>query len=381
MPRERKSGEGTYTHLPNGRVRYRVMRGYKADGTRNYLNFAGATEAECRQKYLDLLVEEREHGVAPDRAKGRTTLAAFAPVFVASLEGEVANGSLAPRTADWYRRATERYVVPALGRIRLQDLTAEDLEGLYARLGARKATAKSLHAAVRRLLACARRYRYLPRGFDPARDALKPRYKAPERRPPGGAELRRLLEVAESRAPWIAAWLALACSGGLRPGEILGLTWRRVRLEAASVDVELARETRGAPEEKPVKSEKGRRSVPLTRRAVSLLRAHLEEQRRNGPTGIRGLVFCNRTGGPLWYQNVYREWLKVRDLARLPRGTRPYDLRHAYATELLAEDVPLHEVSRLMGHASTHFTAGVYGHRVQRRDDAARSAIERALER
>ena len=63
----------------------------------------------------------------------------------------------------------------------------------------------------------------------------------------------------------------------------------------------------------------------------------------------------------------------------LPPGTRPYDCRHAYATELLAEGVPLHEVSWLMGHASVHFTADVYGHRVKPRDEAARSALERAL--
>jgi hypothetical protein len=37
------------------------------------------------------------------------------------------------------------------------------------------------------------------------------------------------------------------------------------------------------------------------------------------------------------------------------------------------------EVSWLMGHASTSFTADRYGHRVKRRDDHARSALDRAM--
>jgi hypothetical protein len=47
--------------------------------------------------------------------------------------------------------------------------------------------------------------------------------------------------------------------------------------------------------------------------------------------------------------------------------------------ELLAEGVPLQEVSWLAGHASAYFTADTYAHRVKRRDAAARSALERAL--
>jgi site-specific recombinase XerD len=73
------------------------------------------------------------------------------------------------------------------------------------------------------------------------------------------------------------------------------------------------------------------------------------------------------------------QYTGIRDDAGLPESTRPYDLRHAFVTELLAEGVPLQEVSWLAGHSSTHFTADKYGHRLKRRDSAARSALESAF--
>jgi site-specific recombinase XerD len=135
---------------------------------------------------------------------------------------------------------------------------------------------------------------------------------------------------------------------------------------------------------KPLKSEKSRRSLPLTRRTVEILERHRERQRfAQKKAGLvwqdNNLVFCTADGRPLWYRNVYRAWAVAKKRADFPAGVRPYDLRHAYATELLAEGVPLHEVSWLMGHASSNFTADRYAHRVKRRDDAARNAIERAM--
>ena len=196
--------------------------------------------------------------------------------------------------------------------------------------------------------------------------------------PPTGAQLRVLLDRAEEKGPAVGAWFALACTG-MRPGEILGLSRGALHLDDGRAEIALARETRGRPEEKALKSEKARRSLPLTRRAVALLRRHLENQPAGKVVALDAPVFATRGGGAVSYRNAYRWWPKLRDAAKLPPGTRPYDCRHAYATELLAEGVPLHEVSWLMGHASVHFTADVYGHRVKRRDEAARSALERAL--
>ena len=370
---KRKPGDGNFEVLPSGRVRYRVMRGYKPDGRRNYLDFVADTEAACRALYQEHLVEERMHGRATPAAKRRTTVAGFAPLFREVLEAEVATGAIEPRTAAFYADTLRLHVVPAIGALLLRDVTAEELERLYARHAGRRRTAQAIHQTMQRLLKLARRYQYV--SHLATDEAVKPSYKAPEREPPTGADLRRLLDAAEAHGTLMAAVLALACMG-LRPGEVLGLDRPALRLDEGYAEVRIARETRAAPDEKPVKSEKARRRVPLTRRTVALLRAHLAAEKVRRTTGP---VFCTREGKPLRWYNLYREWPAIRDAAELPKATRPYDLRHAFVTELLAEGVPLHEVSWLAGHASANFTADVYGHRVKRRDQAARSALERAL--
>lgn len=373
MPRQRKSGDGQFLPLPNGRVRYRLQRGYHPDGRRKLLNFYGPTEAACRQQYLDYLLEERQFGRATPAEKRRATVAAFAPVFREALEAEVEAGAIEPRTAAFYADNLRLHVLPAIGALRLRDLSPEELERLYARHAAQRRTAQAVHQTMQRLLKLARRYQYVTHLA--TEEAVKPRYKAPTREPPSGHAVRAMLDAAEAVGATEAAIFALA-SMGLRPGEVMGLDRSALHLDEGYADVLVARETRGAPDQKPVKSEKARRRVPLTRRTVALLRAHLAAEKIRRTTGP---VFCTRDGGPLRWTNVYRAWPGIRDAAKLPEATRPYDLRHAFVTELLAEGVPLHEVSWLAGHASVHFTADVYGHRVKRRDQEARSALERAL--
>jgi integrase len=352
------------------------MRGYKPDGTRNYLNFTGATEAECREKYLDFQLDERTFGRTPAAEKRRISLERFAEVFKTALDDEVTRKRITARTATFYKENVDRYVVPALGKARLRDVTGEHLDALYTAHAGKPRTAQAVHQTLRRLFKTAVRYHYLARS--PVPDADAPTYKSPERTPPTGAQLRVLLDKAEAKGPAVGAWFALACTG-MRPGEILGLSRGALHLDDARAEIVLARETRGRPEEKTLKSEKARRSLPLTRRAVALLRRHLETQSADKVVALDAPVFATRGVGAISYRNAYRWWPKLREAAKLPEGTRPYDCRHAYATELLAEGVPLHEVSWLMGHASVHFTADVYGHRVKRRDEAARSALERAL--
>lgn len=369
----RKSGEGSFTTLPSGKIRLRLMRGYTPEGRRNYLDFLGDTEQDCRAQYLDHLIEERQHGQAADAKKRRATLAAFAPVFTEALADEVTRKKIQPRTAEFYTATLTRHILPALGATLLRAVGADDLERLYTAHASQPRTAQAIHQTAVRLFKLAKRYRWTT--YVPTEDASKPEYISPERKPPSGADLKRLLTHAEQEGPTIAAVLALACAG-LRPGEVMGLDRHALHLDDGYVEVLIARETRGAPGEKPVKSEKSRRQVPLTRRTVNLLRAHLDAEKVRR---IAGPVFCTRDGKPLMWRNVYRAWPPIRDAAGLPEDTRPYDLRHAFVTELLAEGVPLHEVSWLAGHSSTHFTADKYGHRVKRRDTAARSALERAL--
>ena len=63
---------------------------------------------------------------------------------------------------------------------------------------------------------------------------------------------------------------------------------------------------------------------------------------------------------------------------RVPRYT-PHTLRHFYASTALAHGVPLHEVSRWLGHTSIKTTADIYRHLVPAAWERCRQTLQQAL--
>ena len=116
---------------------------------------------------------------------------------------------------------------------------------------------------------------------------------------------------------------------------------------------------------------------PLT----GVLRAHgtrqLEERLRAGPgwTGNRWeLLFTTETGAPLCGPNVTRAFQTALEAAGLP-GQRFHDLRHAAASFMLGEGVPLTAAQEVLGHSTIAVTADIYSDVIPA---ATRDATKRA---
>lgn len=58
---------------------------------------------------------------------------------------------------------------------------------------------------------------------------------------------------------------------------------------------------------------------------------------------------------------------------RAAGGLRFHDLRHAYATWLISDGVPVNVVQRVMGHSSASTTLNLYVHASSDHDDAVRA--------
>ena len=171
----------------------------------------------------------------------------------------------------------------------------------------------------------------------------------------------------------------------MRLGELLGLRWEDVDLDAGRLAVRRALQRRpgvGLEFIEP-KSARARRTVLLSQRAVGALREHrrrqLEARLLAGSTWRdRGLVFCNGRGGPLdpnWQTAVFKEALAA---AGLPR-VRFHDLRHTAATLLLRQAVHPKVVSETLGHATITLTLDTYSHLVPALHAEAASAMDRLL--
>ncbi len=187
----------------------------------------------------------------------------------------------------------------------------------------------------------------------------------------GPAELQRLIAAT---APEWRVGMQLLAYGGLRIGEMLGVSWDDVELDAGRVLVrrQLAGDTGTLRE---TKTKAGRRFVPL-RPAMTL---ELKRWKLACPKGPFNLVNPNSEGAPMnhfnWRARVFRPALRRAGLRRV----RVHDLRHSCASLWLAAGVDIAEVSRALGHASPLITMSVYAHWIQRRQSNSLAAMAEAF--
>jgi integrase len=155
-----------------------------------------------------------------------------------------------------------------------------------------------------------------------------------------------------------------ALGTGLRQGELLGLRWSDVDLDAGTLTVRhtLARYTAVLADPKTEKSRRVLRlPLPVT---VALKRLKVRQDGERAAARrwtAAGYVFTNRTGGPLDSRHVTETFQAVLSKAGI-RRQRFHDLRHAFATLQLEAGAELFDVSRALGHADIGTTANVYAH-------------------
>jgi integrase len=140
----------------------------------------------------------------------------------------------------------------------------------------------------------------------------------------------------------------------MRRGELLGLTWLALDLEAGTlrVDQQLV-PTRGGVSFGPPKSKRSRRTVAIDAETVEALRLHREAQllERNfaGDAYVdRDLVFADELGGPIHPQRLTEAFMKHRKAAGLLAGTL-HILRHTHGSLALTSGVPLHVMAARLG--------------------------------
>jgi integrase len=271
-----------------------------------------------------------------------------------------------------YRVQVDAYVLPAIGSVRLQQLTPEMLEALYLELqrtggkrgqGLSPKTTKSVHVMLHRALDRAVQRSLIAR--NPAALAEKPKPKRHEMKPWSASETGLFLSAAEGDR-FHAAFMLMATSG-LRRGEALGVQWDDLDLERGSLSIRRALVLVGhVPTFSEPKTQAGRRSVPLAAQAVAALKTHrkMQAQERLANADVyqdQGLVFAHENGSPVHPERFLDAFRRVASSADL-RATRPHDLRHGWATRALEAGLPAKVVQEILGHSSALVTLDTYSH-------------------
>ena len=146
-------------------------------------------------------------------------------------------------------------------------------------------------------------------------------------------------------AEWWRVFLYIAYYLGLRRGEILGLTWGRVSLEALEVHV-LA----------PTSKSRKERVVPISPDMATVLREWRDTQpEAKGNDPVLPWPYDD-------YRTIYEDWHAIQAAAGIPAGEHyvPKNCRSTCASELIAANVPTVVVKDFLGHQSVATTENYY---------------------
>lgn len=391
---------------PSGTVSYRVH--WRQDGQRQWETFRDPAEAERFRQLVNGSGNRWPRGWV----KGAGYAETAAPTFRTWAEKAIRGRSRASaRAKSDYRRDLAAYAYPLFGDTPLELLTGDDSDALVAAMLAAGRSAKTItnvHGLVSSILGDAARAHPPLLEHNPFRGRL-------DDLPDVRVEEMVFLEHAEfdlihRHVPDFYRALAFTLVGtGLRFGEAtalrpsdLALTGRRrsLRVVRAWKRLDDGSYAIGEP-----KTKRARRTLNLSPALVDVLAEQARGKRADQ------LLFGARHGGQLlnstfhdlaWAPAV--AWARVckrhaaeqllatgKPLRRrtlpapcdcpgvLAKTPRVHDLRHTYASWLIADGLPLSVIARRMGHASITTADNRYGHLLDDLDDRVDAAIERAL--
>jgi integrase len=370
----RGNNEGSISRRKDGRWmgRYTV---HTADGPKQRAVY-GKTREEASQK-LTKAMADRDGGIVYDA--GKLAVGEYLGKWLAN----AVKDTVRQRTYERYESIIRVHLVPAIGGIKLKNLTPTHVRGLCREKldsGLAPRSVQYIHRTLSKALKQAVTDGLIPRNA--AGSVKPPQPRTEEIRPLDRKQVRVFLEAISGDR--LEALYVVAITAGLRAGELLGLQWEDVDFEAGMLQVRrtLSEARSGRIFEAP-KSGKGRR-IRLTRRATEALRGHrkrqLEEKLRLGTLWQdNGLVFPSQVGTPIGGRNLIRHF-KIR-LGRvgLPSTFRFHDLRHTCATLLLRQSVHVKFVQELLGHGDVSLTLNTYSHVLPDMGDAAADAMDKAL--
>jgi integrase len=369
---KRANGEGNVYQRANGTWEARFSYLDPGTGQRRRVSFYGPTAKAVRDKM--------------NAARGR--LETGAPVKDATLSvgnwlahwrvTSLAASDRKESTRVLYGNLSRCHLEPApFGVIALDRLRPSDVEALVLVLrgrGLSDSTVRQVYTVLRAGLDGAVRDGLIAR--NPAAVVKRPGVERREARHLDADGVTAVLRAAESSRYHPA--LVLIASTGLRRGECLALAWDRVDLDGGVLRVAatIARVAGRLVITEP-KTDRARRTVPLSPAVVAMLRRQRTEQKaqrlRAGDQWTdTGLVFTTELGTPVDPRNLLRV-IEAAAKAAGVAGVGVHTLRHSAAVDWLEARVHIKAVADLLGHSSIAITGDVYGHTS---DDTARAAVD-----
>ena len=335
---------------------------------------------EAQQRLAELMVSiEKGSYIKPKRLMVGKWLEDWTNGYVTA--------NCAPRTLDSYRSEIKNHIVPSLGAIPLTELRPQHLQAHYAKAlshgrvdgrgGLSPRTVQYQHRILSESLSHAVRMGLLVRNVAELIDPPRPKRRGMTTMV--AEDVPRFLK-ASRETPFHEVYCT-ALFTGMRLGELLGLRWRDVDPELATLYVVQALYKRGGVcKIVEPKTSHSRRSIALSPVLTTLLRQHRAKQEAEKillgtPLMENDLVFARPDGSPLDPSTVSKTFTRVLIKAGLSH-IRFHDLRHTHATLMLKAGVHPKIVQERLGHGSIAVTLDTYSHVVSGLQEVAAHRFE-----
>jgi integrase len=348
-----------------------VSLGFSPSGTRIRKKVTGRTKTEVRDKLRELH-KQVESGLRPKR--GYTVADALEDWLAVGLDG------LSARTVTLYRDTIAKALSEELGTVRLNDVTAADVQKALTAMATRLSTrtVQIAHNVLVRAIRQAERADLVGRNVAAL---VKPPKGQAAGRPSKSLTLEQAVALmSAAKGTRLEAYITLSLLTGLRTEEVRALRWDHVvawvegqwqPVSQAGFDHEqlavfVWRADRAGGDTKTPKSG---RTLALPHRCAEALREHRVRQAADrlaaGPLWQdHDLVFASTVGTPLDDHNVRRQFRVITEAAGLGRTWVPRELRHTFVSLLSAHGVPVEAIALLAGHNQTATTELVYRHQI-----------------
>ncbi|MER5896014.1 site-specific integrase [Streptomyces sp. NPDC001876] len=384
MTGKRGNGEGSIYPYRNGFAAYVWVE--TPDGRKQRKYVYGKTREEVHAKWIKL------HGEA-SRGPVATSVPTLAQYLARWLK-EVVEPDLKPKTAETYAMHVRLYLVPGLGSKRLDKLGVRDVRawvnglleqcqccaqgkdskrddprccavGQCCRQVPSRRTVQDARAILRSALTNAMTEELITKnvaGLVKVRSARRT-----QRHPWSVEEARQFLEAARAAGDPLYPAYVLILVLGFRRGEVLGLTWDSVNLDAGEITVQhqLQRIRRQLVHDE-TKTEASAAMLPMPAICVAALELRHNEQEvaRHAAGQLwsgSDFVFTTRYGTPIEPRNFNRSFA-ARSAKAGVRRIRLHDTRHTCGSLLAALDVHPRIAMQILRHSKIAVTMEVYTH-------------------
>ena len=270
-------------------------------------------------------------------------------------------------TAYGYRGMIENYLKPQLGEIRLQKLTARDIQQYYTWLMDEKKLSPNTvikhHNLLTNTLNAAERQEYITK--NPMRAVSPPKKRQREAKFYTPEQLGILLDKAVGTRLELPVFIYAYL--GLRRGELCGLRWSDVDLEHKTITIENTRTQAGKKEiEKGTKTASSTRTLYLPDTLCDMLKAAREHQlacraEYKNAYDDNDYVVVMEDGRPFrpnYLSELFGKFLADNDLPKIVL----HELRHTFASLSNQAGIPAYNIGKALGHSTPATTQKIYTH-------------------